>query len=61
MRNEIKWTILEEVDDAGDGHVFFHYAEGKGKDGKLYSGIAVMVDDNLEEIEDIEEIAGGLK
>jgi hypothetical protein len=53
-RKEIEWLIGESFDDAGDGHCFFHYATGVDKHGKTYTGVAVMVDDYLEVIEDIE-------
>jgi hypothetical protein len=54
VRKEIEWLIAESFDDAGDGHTFFHYATGTDQKGNTYTGVAVMVDDNLEEIEDIE-------
>lgn len=54
MRQDINWIIGESFDDAGDGHTFFHYAEGATNDGKSWVGVAVIVDDNLEEIIDIE-------
>jgi hypothetical protein len=55
-RKNIEWEIGRCFDDAGDGHCFFHYAHGVDKDGNEYNGVAVMVDDHLEDIEDIEKI-----
>jgi hypothetical protein len=52
----IVWEIGARFDDAGDGHCFFHYATGIDQFGNEYTGIAVMVDDNLEDIEDIENL-----
>jgi predicted small secreted protein len=57
QRKQINWIVKESFDDAGDGHTYFHYATGIDKNTeKQYQGVAVMIDDNLEEIEDIEEI-----
>lgn len=52
----IEWEIGPSFDDAGDGHCFFHYAIGIDNDGNEYTGVAVIVDDNLEDIEDIEKL-----
>ena len=46
--------MREVFDDAGDGHTYFHYAEGTSNDGRAWVGVAVMVDGNLENIHDIE-------
>jgi hypothetical protein len=56
QKKQINWEIREKFDDAGDGHCFFHYAFGVDESGNEYKGVAVMVDDNLEDIEDIEKI-----
>lgn len=53
-RPDIDWIIGESYEDAGDGHTFFHYAEGTSGDGRVWVGVAVMVDGSLEEIIDIE-------
>lgn len=52
-RRKIEWTIGEKFDDAGDGHCFFHYANGKDQYGNTFTGVAVLVDGHLEEIESI--------
>jgi hypothetical protein len=56
QRKNIEWEILESFDDGGDGHCYFHYAVGEDQHGNKFQGVAVMVDDHLEDIEDIEKI-----
>jgi hypothetical protein len=56
QKKEMEWVIGESFDDAGDGHCYFHYATGTDQHGNEYKGVAVMVDDHLEDIEDIEKI-----
>lgn len=51
---KIEWEIGSMEDEAGDGHCFFHFAFGEDEFGNTYTGIAVMVDDELDEITDIE-------
>jgi methylaspartate ammonia-lyase len=51
----ISWIIGESFDDGGDGHTFFHYANGVDQLGNKYSGVAIMVDEYLEGFEDVEK------
>jgi hypothetical protein len=50
----IKWHVGDRFDDAGDGHVTFHYADGESEDGRAWIGTAVKCDDELSEVTDIE-------
>ena len=40
-------------DSAGDGHCFFHFAEGTDIEGNKYEGDATLVDGEIVEIENI--------
>lgn len=50
---EVEWEVDEHdlVDDAGDGHVFYYYAEGTGENGEPFDGTAVFCDGEFVEIE----------
>jgi hypothetical protein len=50
----IEWTIGDRYDDAGDGHCFFHFADGTDGHGNKFTGNATLVDGELVEINDIE-------
>jgi len=51
---EIEWEVGQKFDDAGDGHTFFHFADGADKDGNKYIGTAEVVDGEVVKINDIE-------
>jgi len=56
MKNfEIDWEIGDRYDGAGDGHTYFHFAEGEDSKGNKFSATAVLVDGELDAIEDIED------
>ena len=55
---QVEWEIGEEMDDAGDGHIFMHAATGVTIDLKddeyEFEATAIMCDGELSEIEDAE-------
>ena len=53
---DIEWEIGAEIDNAGDGHCFFHEADGEDGSGNEYKATAVLVDGEIIEYEDIERI-----
>jgi len=50
---EVEWEIGEPDDEAGDGHVFYHEAEGTSGNHK-FMGTAVMCDGEFVEMEYVE-------
>lgn len=53
---DIEWEIGDVYDDAGDGHCFFHEADGEDENGNKYRASAALVDGEIAEYEDIERI-----
>lgn len=53
---DIDWEVGAEVDNAGDGHCFFHEVEGEDGVGNKYRATAILVDGEIVEYEDIQRI-----
>lgn len=55
---KVEWDVLERVDEAGDGHVFMHAADGITIEDEEYKfeGTAILCDGETIEIEDVEFI-----
>jgi hypothetical protein len=57
---EVEWEIGEEMDDAGDGHVFMHAATGYTTDPNdqeyEFQGTAIKCDGEFTEINEVEFI-----
>ena len=55
---EVEWEIGEEVDDAGDGHVYMYAATGYTIDPNdqeyEFQGTAIKCDGEFSEIDDVE-------
>ena len=51
---EVEWEIGDRYDEAGDGHVFMHAAEGFAAEGYLFIASASICDGEFIEIDDVE-------
>lgn len=53
---EVEWILGDRFDDAGDGHVFMHFANGESKHGHKFQGTGIICDGEFTEVEDSEII-----
>jgi hypothetical protein len=51
---EVKWNLEDRFDEAGDGHVFMHFATGKSSEGYTFTGTGIVCDGEFTEVEDVE-------
>ena len=51
---EVEWELGDQMDDAGDGHVYMHAATGISDDGHMFEGTGIVCDGQWTDVEDAE-------